>query len=141
MGRPTPDDLLRAGDLSFEFLRSSGPGGQNVNKVETAVRLRLDVSGTRLLSPGVKARLGALAGHRMTSEGTLVIEARRHRTQEGNRRDALERLAELLQGSWCPPRPRLGTLPTRAARRRRLDQKRERGAVKRQRKGPSSEEC
>ena len=134
------DDLLRAGELSFDFFRSSGPGGQNVNKVSTAVRLRFNLRGSRLLPDGVKTRLVALAGSRLTTEGILVIEAQRHRTQEGNRRDALERLRELIERAWRPPAPRHATKPTRAARQRRLDEKKGRGVTKRQRSRPADAE-
>jgi len=89
---PTPEDLERAGEIRFEFFRSSGPGGQNVNKVATAARLRWDVLGSRLLPDPIQPRLARLAGKRMTARGVLVIEAQRFRTQERNRVDALERL-------------------------------------------------
>jgi len=137
---PSPEDLLRTGDLFFEFYRSSGPGGQNVNKVSTAVRLRFNLHGSRLLPETVKKRLAALAGSRLTIEGVLVIEAQRHRTQEGNRRDALERLGTLIERSWRPPAPRQATRPSRAARQRRLDEKKGRGATKRQRSRPADAE-
>jgi ribosome-associated protein len=133
---PGHDDLLRAGELSFDFYRSSGPGGQNVNKVSTAVRLRFNLRGSHLLPENVKSRLVALAGSRLTTEGVLVIEAQRHRTQEGNRRDALERLYELIARAWRPPARRRPTKPTRAARQRRLDQKKGRSDTKRQRARP-----
>jgi ribosome-associated protein len=133
----TDRDLLRAGEISFDFFRSSGPGGQNVNKVSTAVRLRFNLRGSRVLPEGVKTRLAVLAGSRLTTEGILVIEAQRHRTQEGNRRDALERLADLLERSWRPPAPRHATRPSRAARQRRLDEKKGRGITKRQRSRPA----
>jgi ribosome-associated protein len=137
MGIPGHDDLLRAGEISFDYFRSSGPGGQNVNKVSTAVRLRFNLRGSRLLPAGVKDRLAALAGSRLTSVGVLVIEAQRHRTQEGNRRDALGRLEELIARSWRPPAPRRPTKPTRGAKERRLDEKKGRGDTKRQRSRPS----
>jgi ribosome-associated protein len=140
MGIPGHDDLLRAGEISFDFYRSSGPGGQNVNKVSTAVRLRFDLRGSRLLPESVKSRLAVLAGSRLTTEGVLVIEAQRHRTQEGNRRDALERLFDLIASSWRPPAPRRPTRPSRAARERRLDEKKGRGATKRQRSRPADAE-
>jgi ribosome-associated protein len=133
----TDRDLLRAGEISFDFFRSSGPGGQNVNKVSSAVRLRFNLRGSRVLPEGVKTRLAALAGSRLTTEGILVIEAQRHRTQEGNRRDALERLSDLLERSWRPPAPRHATRPSRAARQRRLDEKKGRGITKRQRSRPA----
>ena len=136
MGIPGHDDLLRAGELSFDFFRSSGPGGQNVNKVSTAVRLRFNLRGSRVLPGGVKDRLAVLAGARLTSEGVLVIEAHRHRTQEGNRRDALARLSELIERSWRPPTPRRPTKPSKGARERRLDGKRSRSDTKRQRTRP-----
>ena len=129
--------LPPASEITFEFSRASGPGGQNVNKVSTAVRLRFNLRGSRLLPDGVKARLAALAGSRLTTEGFLVIEAQRHRTQEGNRRDALERLGELLERAWRPPAPRHATKPSRAARQRRLDEKKGRGDTKRQRSRPA----
>jgi len=139
---PIPDyqTLLQAGELAFEFYRSSGPGGQNVNKVSTAVRLRFNLSGSRLLPEGVKRRLAPLAGNRLTAEGVLVIEAQRHRTQEGNRRDALERLGELIERAWRPPATRYATKPSRGARQRRLDEKKGRGATKRQRARPADAE-
>jgi ribosome-associated protein len=137
MGIPGDDDLLRAGELSFDYFRASGPGGQNVNKVSTAVRLRFALRRSRLLPDGVKTRLAALAGNRLTTDGVLVIEAQRHRTQEGNRRDALERLGEMLERAWRPPAPRHATKPTRAARQRRLDEKKGRGITKRQRARPA----
>ena len=137
MSIPGSEDLLRAGEISFDFFRSSGPGGQNVNKVSTAVRLRFNLRGSRALPEGVKTRLAVLAGSRLTTEGILVIEAQRHRTQEGNRRDALERLADLLERSWRPPAPRHATRPSRAARQRRLEEKKGRSATKRQRSRPA----
>ena len=130
-------DLLRAGEISFDYFRSSGPGGQNVNKVSTAVRLRFNLRGSRVLPEGVKSRLAVHAGSRLTTEGVLVIEAQRHRTQEGNRRDALSRLDDLIERSWRPPAPRRPTKPTRAARQRRLDEKKGRGATKRGRARPA----
>jgi len=137
MSIPDHDALLRAGELSFDFFRASGPGGQNVNKVSTAVRLRFNLRGSRVLPQSVKYRLAALAGSRLTTEGVLVIEAQRHRTQEGNRRDALERLGELIARAWRPPTPRRPTKPTQGARQRRLDEKRGRSATKRQRARPA----
>jgi ribosome-associated protein len=139
MSVPTSADLVRAGEISLDFFRSSGPGGQNVNKVSTAVRLRFDLRGSRVLPEGVKARLAVIAGSRLTADGVLVIEAQRHRTQEGNRRDALSRLDELIERSWRPPAPRRPTKPTRAARERRLDEKKARGATKRGRARPLEE--
>ncbi len=127
---PSPGDLDRAGEIHFEFYRSSGPGGQNVNKVATAVRLRFDVRRSKLLSEEVKVRLASLAGARMTSRGTLVIEAQRYRTQERNRQDALGRLGEILRRAARAPAERRATKPSRASRERRLDSKRRRSRLK-----------
>jgi ribosome-associated protein len=115
--------------LEEKFLASTGPGGQNVNKVATACQLRCDVF--RLgLAPPVYARLKALAGSRMTSEGEIVITARTHRTQEANREAARARLAELIAKAQVAPRKRVKTRPSRAAKARRVDEKKGRGAVK-----------
>ncbi len=105
-----------------------------MNKVSTAVRLRFNVISTPLLHEDVRRRLIALAGSRMTEQGEMLIEARRFRTQERNRADALQRLAELIAAAWQTPRPRRATKPTRAAKQRRLDLKKRRGCVKQSRK-------
>jgi ribosome-associated protein len=118
-------------DLSVSFVRSSGPGGQNVNKVATAAQLRFDLAGTRSLSSAVKARLRVMAGSRLNADGTLLIMARNHRTQEGNRREALSRLEELIARASVVPKKRHATRPTLGSRQRRLDHKRERKQVKR----------
>ena len=127
-------------ELTFEFIRSSGPGGQNVNKVATAVRLRFDARKSSVLSDEVKARLVALAGRRATKEGEIVLLGQRHRTQEKNRQDVLARLAELVERALVAPRKRRATKPTRAAGARRLRAKRLQSDRKRGRSDAEGEE-
>jgi ribosome-associated protein len=117
-------------DLEFQFIRGSGPGGQNVNKVATAAQLRFNLAGTQALTPAVKERLRAIAGHRVTAEGALLIVARNHRTQEGNRREALQRLADMIARASIEPTIRRATRPTYASKQRRLEVKRERKRTK-----------
>jgi ribosome-associated protein len=124
-------------ELQFEFFRSSGPGGQNVNKVSTAVRLRFDVGRSPSLPYEVKERLIRLAGSKVTEQGVLLIEAHRFRTQERNRQDALDRLASLIDQAWKRPVHRRPTKPTQASRERRLKGKKLRATAKHQRKTPS----
>ena len=107
-------------DLAVTFMRSSGPGGQNVNKVASAVQLRFDLAGSSALAPRVKARLRALAGQRLTSDGAILIQARSHRSQSDNRREAEERLAALVRLALVEPKVRRATKPTRASQERRL---------------------
>ena len=120
-------------ELSESFVRASGPGGQNVNKVATAVELRFDVRASPSLAAPVRRRLERLAGRRLTREGVIVIRADRFRTQEMNRSDARERLAELIREAATPPKPRIATKPMKASRERRLKSKEQRGQVKRAR--------
>ena len=129
----TPDIRIAEDELSFSFVRASGPGGQNVNKVSTAVQLRFDAANSPNLPEAARARALRLAGRRATTEGVIVLDARRHRTQERNRQDAVERLVALLQRAAELPKPRTSTKPTRASRIKRLDDKRRRAAVKRAR--------
>jgi ribosome-associated protein len=129
----TPELPIPEGEIRLEFTRSSGPGGQNVNKVATTVRLTLDVRRSRSLPDDVKERLLRLAGRRAAESGVLRIVARRFRTQGANRKDALARLAALIRRAEAPPTPRRRTKPTAASRERRLEDKRRRSARKRER--------
>lgn len=119
-------------ELQIDFIRASGPGGQNVNKVATAVQLRFDVRAASL-PEDVKARLIQLAGRRMTGEGVLLIEAKRFRTQEQNRADAIQRFAELVRKSLLKPKARRKTKPTAASREERLKEKKRKGEIKKMR--------
>lgn len=117
-------------ELTEAFIRASGPGGQNVNKVASAVQLRFNALGSPSLPDAVKVRLIKIAGARMTKDGVVIIEARRFRDQEKNRKDARARLAALIERAATPPKPRVATKVSRAQKRKRLDDKRRRGEVK-----------
>ena len=125
-------------ELEQRFIRASGPGGQNVNKLSTAVQLRFDVRRSPNLPADVRARLERLAGKRLTNDGVLVIIAQRHRTQERNRQDALDRLIELIRRAAVPPVPRRPTRPTAGSRERRLQSKKQRSNIKGLRQGKPS---
>jgi ribosome-associated protein len=129
----TADIALDERDIEESFIRASGPGGQNVNKVASAVQLRFNLRGARSLPEVVRVRLETLGGQRVSSDGVLVITAQRFRSQERNRADALERLVALVRRAASPPRPRRPTRPSAAARERRLTQKARRSRLKRER--------
>ncbi len=139
MIRVTDQIQIDEGEIEESFIRSSGPGGQNVNKVSSAVQLRFDIRHSPSLPADVRRRAERLAGRRLTNDGVIVLVAQRHRSQERNREDALARLVELLREATIRPKPRTPTRPTLASKRRRLDSKTRRAKVKRHRSVPDED--
>ena len=135
-----PRTIIRESELEITFIQASGPGGQNVNKVATSVQLRFDVRQTEALSEEVKSRLMKLAGKRMSQDGILVLEARRFRSQERNREDALERFRVLIEKAIETPKTRKKTKPPKASQEARLKEKKHKGETKRMRAKHSFEE-
>lgn len=140
MIRITRTIAIDESELKERFVRSRGPGGQNVNKVATAVQLRFDVSRSVSLPDAVRERLARLAGRRMTDDGLLIIEARRFRTRQRNRQDAMDRLTRLISRAAERPKPRRKTKPTLASKRRRLESKHRRSRAKRLRRAVSPDD-
>jgi ribosome-associated protein len=122
--------IIQPDEMHFEFVRASGPGGQNVNKVATAVQLRFDARNSRSIEPDVRDRLLRLAGKRATSSGEIIIEARRFRTQQRNREDAVQRLLQLIELAAIPPKIRHKSRPTKASKLKRLEEKKHRSQIK-----------
>ncbi len=137
----TDDIYIPDSELQFDFIRGSGPGGQNVNKVASAVQLRFDAEASNSIPEDMKSRLNRLAGKRMTEKGELIIHAKKYRQQEQNRKDAVDRFVRLLQAAARPPRPRRRTKPSRAAKERRIQNKRQTAQKKQLRRDvPSQDE-
>ena len=136
----TPSISLEDGELEFQFIRASGPGGQNVNKVSSAVQMRFDARRSPSLPNDVSIRLQRLAGSKLTQDGVIVITANRFRTQEANRRDAIERLTDLIEKAAVAPVKRRPTRPTAAAKAKRLEAKSKRSSVKAMRSRPSGQD-
>ena len=124
---------IREDEIQERFIRAGGPGGQNVNKVSTAVQLRFNLAGNETLPEDVKSRAARIAGSRLTQHGEIILQADRYRTRERNREDALERLLDLLRKALEKPKPRKATKPTLGSRKRRLDAKKQRGQIKKMR--------
>jgi ribosome-associated protein len=136
----SPAVSINEDEVQIDFIRASGPGGQNVNKVSSAAQLRFDIRNSPSLEPEVKDRLVRLAGSRATEDGILIIEAKRYRTQEQNRLDAVQRLVALVQKALERPKPRHKTRPTLASKQKRLQAKRQRSEIKRLRSRHSLDE-
>ncbi len=125
---------LHENEIQLDFVRASGPGGQNINKVSSAVQLRFDAAHSSALSEEIRNRLKQISGHRMTADGILIIKAQRYRTQDRNREDAIDRLVALIRQAAEKPRQRRRTKPSRAAKQKRMTSKRHRGEIKRRRR-------
>ena len=136
----TPSLSIDERELTESFIRSSGPGGQNVNKLSTAVELRFDAARSAAIDPNLLTRLRRLAGRRMNADGVLIIKAQSFRQQERNRAEALARLVDLIRRAAVPPKPRRATRPTLASKRRRLNAKTRRSEVKRLRTSRPAED-
>jgi ribosome-associated protein len=139
MIRVTRTIALDESEIQESFIAASGPGGQNVNKVATAVQLRFDMANSPSMSDDVKMRLARIAGRRLTNDGVIVLVAQQFRSQERNRQDALDRLVAMIQEAAVPPVPRRPTRPTLGSKKRRLESKTRRGAIKAMRSGPSED--
>ena len=135
----TPSFSIDERELQFDYIRASGPGGQNVNKTATAVQLRFDIANSPALASDIKGRLSLLAGKRVNTDSVLIIEAKRFRTQEQNREDALQRFVELVRKALVKPKSRRKTRPSKASKEKRLKAKKVKGEIKRNRQSRSFE--